>query len=258
MKDQSRHWPILVPLVSLLCAMLACGGFQVRVTPTPKPTAALPTATLTSRPTIPPPTAAAPLVAPTRTPTPVPPSPTPAPMGGPAGLAPGMSALISATGGLNVRDKPSTSANLIGKLNANVTVTIRSGPSEADGYVWWEIDNGAGLVGWVAAGTRTDPWIKPEPTPMLAAKGGKLVNRAVRLGDRVQVTTVGEKLLTIREAAGIDSPPVARAIPGTQFIVRGGPIRLDGYLWWQVEGDQIKGWAAEGEPNDRWLTPVEP
>jgi hypothetical protein len=50
---------------------------------------------------------------------------------------------------------------------------------------------------------------------------------------------------------------VARSLPGTQFTVRGGPVRQDNYLWWQLEGEQVKGWAAEGEEGDRWLTPVE-
>jgi hypothetical protein len=73
----------------------------------------------------------------------------------------------------------------------------------------------------------------------------------------VQVTTEEGKMLTLREAAGTGSAPVARALPGTQFTVRSGPVRQDGYLWWEVEGEQVKGWAAEGEEGDRWLTPVE-
>ncbi len=165
---------------------------------------------------------------------------------------------MSATGGVNVRDTASTSGKLIAKLGPGAIVTIRSGPTQADDYTWWEIDDGAGVVGWVAAGTKDDPWLVVEAGQGPATGGGKLVNRAVRLGDRVQVTTEEGKLLTVRDAAGMDAVAVARALPGTQFVVRGGPIRQDGYLWWQLEGDQVKGWAAEGETNDRWLTPVEP
>jgi hypothetical protein len=29
-------------------------------------------------------------------------------------------------------------------------------------------------------------------------------------------------------------------------------------LWWQLEGEKVNGWAAEGQGEDRWLTPVEP
>lgn len=254
----------MLPLAMLLLAMLACGGFQLRTTPTPtatsSPTALAPTAlptVIVIAPTTP--LTGTSDMAPTATITPtaeltttVTPEPQP-------GLAPGKSARVAASGGLNVRDQASTSGKQLGKLNAGAVVKVRGGPKEAGGYTWWQIDDGAGLVGWVAAGTKEDPWLVPEtavaPT---AAGGGKLVNRDVKLGDRVQVTTQEGKVLTIREAAGKDAKPIARVLPGTQFVVRGGPVRQDGYLWWQLEGEEINGWAAEGEPGDRWLTPVEP
>jgi SH3-like domain-containing protein len=246
------RWPILLPFALLLFASLACGGFQVRVTPAAQPT---PTVTLTA--TVRPATATPP---PTLIPTPRPPTAAPSatPTQMAAGLAPGKAARISASGGVNVREQASASAKLLGKLGPGVTVTIKGGPVQASDFTWWQVDDGAGMIGWVAAGTKDDPWLAPEPAKGDAKGGGKLVNRPIRLGDRVQVTTEEGKALTVREAAGVDAPPVARSVPGTQFTVRGGPIRQDNYLWWQIEGDAVKGWAAEGETNDRWLTPVEP
>jgi hypothetical protein len=29
-------------------------------------------------------------------------------------------------------------------------------------------------------------------------------------------------------------------------------------VWWQLEGEKVSGWAAEGDGDNRWLTPVEP
>jgi len=156
-----------------------------------------------------------------------------------------------------MRDKPSTTAKLLGRVAPNTVVSVKEGPVDAEGYTWWLVDDGTGRVGWVAAGTVNEPWLSAEKSSGAAVGGGKLVNRAVRLGDRVQVTTEQGKMLTLREAAGTSSTPVARALPGTQFIVRGGPVRQDGYLWWQLEGEEVKGWAAEGTGDDRWLTPVE-
>jgi hypothetical protein len=231
--------------------MLACGGFQVRVTPTPKPTDEAPTGTPTARPVAP---TATPTRAPTRVPTA---TPTPAPTQV-AGLVVGASARIAASGGVNVRDAAGMAGKVVGRLGPGDIVTLKAGPTQADDYTWWQVDNGKGTSGWVATGTKDDPWLAPEPGSGPAAKGGKLVKRAIRVGDRVQVTTEEDKLLTIREAAGIDAPPVARALPGQQFIVRGGPVREGDFLWWQLEGEQIKGWAAEGTAADRWLTPVEP
>ncbi|MGC8780139.1 MAG: SH3 domain-containing protein [Anaerolineae bacterium] len=243
-------WRLFLPFLLVLPAMIACGGFQIRVTPaaSPSPQANRPAATVT-RPAVVTPTATP---APTRPPT-VAPTATPTP----AGLAPGKSARVTASGGVNMRDKPSSSAKLLGRLAPNTVVSVKEGPTDAEGFTWWLVDDGAGHVGWVAAGTADDPWLSVEKGSGAAVGGGKLVNRPVRLGDRVQVTTQEGKMLTIREAAGVTSPPVARVLPGTQLTVRGGPVRQDGYLWWQVEGEQVKGWAAEGEEGDRWLTPVE-
>ena len=251
MKLTLRHWPLLLSLAMVLLATLACGGFQVRVTPaaSPSPQAKVQTATprpaniVTATPT------SAPPGTPTAVPTATPPMTT--------GLAIGKSARVSASGGVNMRDTPSTAGKQVAQLPANSIVTVKDGPKEANDFVWWLIDNGTGSVGWVAMGTKEDPWLTAEKGSGPATSGGKLVSRDVRLGDQVQVTTEDGRMLTVRDAAGIDSPPSARALPGTKFTVRGGPVRQDGYLWWQLEGEQIKGWAAEGSEGDRWLTPIE-
>jgi hypothetical protein len=245
------RWPVFLPFAILLLAVLACGGFQVRVTPTPKPSPEAVTNTPTSRPVLP---TATPTRAPTRVPTA---TPTPAPTQV-AGLVVGASARVSASGGVNVRDTAGTTGKVVGRLAPGTIVIIKGGPNQADGYTWWQVDDGQGTTGWVASGTKDELWLAPEAGSGPAAKGGKLVNRPIKVGDRVQVTTEEDKMLTVREAAGKDAPAVAHALRGTQFIVRGGPVREGNYLWWQLEGEQIKGWAAEGTPDDRWLTPVEP
>jgi hypothetical protein len=166
-----------------------------------------------------------------------------------------------AGGGLNVRENPARNARQVGKLNANVVVTVIGGPTEADGFTWWQVDNGSGVKGWVASGPASDPWIRPEATATPAGDAGgagRLVNRPVKLGDRVRVTTQGNQVLTVRDAAGVGSTAVARVLAGDEFLVRGGPVREDEMLWWQLEGEKVNGWAAEGQGEDRWLTPVEP
>jgi hypothetical protein len=242
---------ILVPCGVLFLAMLACGGFQVRVTPSPQAASTVAAApTTTSAPSAPSPT-----VAPTRAPTALA-SPT-ATQTATGGLASGQSARVSASGGVNVREQASASAKLLGNLKPNAVVTIRSGPAQADNFTWWEIDDGAGLVGWVSGGTKEDPWLTLDTSSGPAAGGGKLANRPIRLGDRVQVTMPEGKALTVREAAGKGAASVALALPGWMFTVRGGPVSQDDLQWWQLEGEKIKGWAAEGQEGERWLTPVD-
>lgn len=251
MTTRTPRWPILLAFCTLLLAVLACGGFQVRVTPTAIPPEAVPP---TAEPTATP-------APPTETPVPASPTaaPTATPTQAPTGMTIGAQARVAAAGGINVREQPSTQAKQMGRLNANVVVKLVEGPSQADNYVWWKVDNGAGLTGWVAAGPENDPWLVPAAAAAepVAPSGPQLVDREIKLGDRVQVTTAEGQVLTVRDYAGTASTPVARIVRGTLFTVRGGPIKQNNLTWWELEGDTVKGWAADGDGTDRWLTPVE-
>lgn len=251
MSARTPRWPILLAFSTLLLATLACGGFQVRVTPTAIPPAAV---EVTVEPTATP-------VPPTETPAPASPTPAPTatPTQAPAGMAVGAQARVAAGGGINVREQPSARGTQLGRLNVNAVVKLIEGPAQADNYTWWKVDNGAGLVGWAAAGPENDPWLIPAAAaaPVPPASGPKLVDRAIKLGDRVQVTTAEGQVLTVRDYAGTASTAVARVVRDTLFTVRGGPIKQDNLTWWELEGDTVKGWAADGDGTDRWLTPVE-
>jgi hypothetical protein len=238
---------IFLPTVTtLMLALVGCGigGFQLRSQPT-----ATPAVQVTVQPTRTTSPTAAPLStpAPTATAT-VAADPT-------ADTAPAQSVSwgegqnVRAATALNVRDNPGTTGRQVGRLGAGQVVTIRGGPAEADGYVWWRIDSGAGLTGWVAAGPTVNPW--------LVLEGERLVNRPLRVGDRVQVTTEQGKVLTVREAAGRDARSMAHVLSGSKLTVLSGPEQRDGLTWWEVEGDQVRGWAAEGDGQDRWITPLE-
>jgi hypothetical protein len=252
---------IWLPLGVLVLAVMACGGFQVRLTPTAEPPAALEEPTIPVEETLTP-TAEPTLAIPTEVPsTPQPitsPSESPAPTVEAAVLRPGAIANVIAGGGLNMRDRASASGKAIGRLLQGAKVTVVAGPEQADNYTWWQVDNGAGMVGWVSAGPEGDPWLAADQPAGPAAGGGNLVNRGVKLGDRVQVTTEGNQLLSVRETPGKNAALAARVLTGTQFTVRGGPTKQDDLVWWQLEGEKVSGWAAEGDGTSRWLTPVEP
>jgi hypothetical protein len=254
---RQRYWPLFLALAIWLLAMLACGGFQVRVTPTPKPTATATESKAAATTSAAQATAAVPKAEVTATPTA---TTAPSPTAAPAGLAPGAKVRVAASGGINIRDKASAKGKQVGRLNANVVVTLLEGPTQADNYAWWKVDNGAGVVGWAALGPANDPWLIPV-APVAAAieapNAPKLVDRPIKLGDRVQVTTSTGQWLTVRETAGKTGTQMAKVKLGTLFTVRGGPIKQDGLTWWELEGEAVKGWAAEGDGKDRWLTPVE-
>lgn len=253
----------LIALAVLLLANLACGGFQVRVTPTPTtPTASVEGIALEPIETEVPATGGEP--AGTKPPSDGLPEPTatltPAPVI--AGLAPGASARVTASGGVNVRAEPSAKAQQVGRLNVNTNVKILEGPQQADNYTWWKVDNGAGLAGWIASGPENDPWLVPAVAAATAAPAEtpgapKVVDREIKVGDRVQVTTEQGQVLTVRNDAGRSAAPVARVLRGALFTIKSGPLKQDNFTWWELESDTIKGWAAEGDGTTRWLMPVE-
>mgnify|MGYP000861890000 CR=1 FL=1 len=246
-----RRWILLLPIIVVLATSLACGGFQVRVTPTPT---LEPGQTPTAEPT----RAEAPTAQPTDVATQVieataTTAPTTAPVV--------RQARVLATGGLNVRESANSTAKQVGRLTNNALVTVLEGPTQANNYDWYRIDNGAGLVGWVATGPQDDPWLRLEEGagvgPTATPVGLKLVDRAIQVGDRVQVTTDSSQVLTIRSDPSRGANAVAKVPRGTLFTIKSGPVQQDDLTWWELESDTVDGWAAEGDATNRWLTPVE-
>ena len=125
-------------------------GMTTSPTPTPEgaleATTAPPTGTVTVTVTL---TATA---TPAGTPTP---TPGPLTVGGRARVT------VADWAYLNVRAEPSAQAEIIGTLDSGAEVTILEGPVEADGYRWWKLDDGKGLVGWAVEGTKRERWLVP-------------------------------------------------------------------------------------------------
>lgn len=257
----NRQQPLAALLViSLLwiAPILACGSFQPRPTPSPTPNL---TETATAGgaavliPTNTPSIADAPIVVePTPTDTPEPtPTVTPTPIPGTA-LAVGQPARVVAAGGLNLRDTPASSGNLLNRLGVGQRVTVLEGPTSADGYTWWRVDDGQGNVGWAAQGDGTDEWLSPQ-----IGVDVQPVNRSPRVGDRVRVTMDAGQQLSVRTAPGTNAAIVTRVNSGVEFTVLAGPQSVNGFIWFQIRSDdgQTQGWAADGNDTTRWLSPLE-
>src|SRR5439155_11697259 len=66
----------------------------------------------------------------------------------------GCDALVANTGTwLNVRGAPSINAVEVGRLKDVTTLSIVGGPSQSDGYTWWQI-NSTDTAGWGAEGEK--------------------------------------------------------------------------------------------------------
>ena len=161
--------------------------------------------------------------------------------------------IIAAPGGLNMRQTPSTSGAIVTYLAGGQVVDVIAGPSEGDGYIWWQLDDRNGNQGWTAEGDGETAWLSPslgEPQP---------VNRAPRVGDRVVVTTEQGQQLSIRAQPGPDAPLLTRINQGAQVTILAGPQSAGGFTWYQIRSDDgsVEGWAADGDSTRRWLSPLE-
>jgi len=254
LRSHLLFWPLAV--LATLLFLAGCGSFVPQPQPTAPPVMR-PTATATFTPAVKPSPTPAPAVqalyqtlTPTSTPTPQPPTPTPTPLPGNVNL--GQPARIIARTGLNIREAPATHARRLGNFPPNAVVVVIEGPVEADGYIWWNVDDRHGQAGWVAGSDGEDIWLTGE----LGEK--RPVNRPVRLGDEVMVTTSYGRNLSIRYEPGSRGLLKKRVKGGTILQTIEGPVTLDGIRWWRVRrADGLSGWAAEGSKRERWLSPLE-
>jgi hypothetical protein len=250
----STHNPQLwrraaAPLMLLVLVTLACGSFAPRPTPIPRPTATPTTLAVATQPG---PSASPTTDLPTSVPTRAAPTPTFTPTLVPGTvLVIGQPARISAPEGLNVRRDAGVSGDRIGRFQPNERVIVLEGPIDADGYRWWRVGTNQ-LAGWVAEGDGDVVWLSPQ----LGER--RPVRRAVVLGDDV-VVTIGEGgFLKVRAQPGLNSPEQFRLNPNTQLTIIEGPVEADNYRWWKVsDGEDVTGWAAEGDDTEQWLTPLE-
>lgn len=257
-RHSGRYGFLLLSLLWLIPA-LACGSFAPRPTPTPtvvtpnEPFAATaesgnadasPTTALVVTPAS---------LIPTSTPEPIPtPTFTVTPVPGTA-LQAGQQARVTAPAGLNVRSIASSGGTLIIQLGTGQLVTVVEGPTNAENFTWWRIDDGQGNVGWAADGDGETEWLSPqvgEPQP---------VNRAPQVGDRVVVSMPNNGQLSVRAVPGTGAALLTRVNNGQQLTIFDGPEQAGGFTWYRVRSDngQVEGWAAAGDGEDRWLRPIE-
>jgi pSer/pThr/pTyr-binding forkhead associated (FHA) protein len=98
---------------------------------------------------------------------------TPAATATPAGLHVGGNGIIvnsdpvpNNTNCLAVRSAATRNGdNIVGRLCTGEKVAIKAGPTNADGFVWWQIQSTSGLSGWAAekSADGTMPFIQPTP-----------------------------------------------------------------------------------------------
>ncbi|MDX9990703.1 MAG: hypothetical protein RBS68_01520 [Anaerolineales bacterium] len=92
-------------------------------------------------------------------------------------------------------------------------------------------------------GTAT-PIATPSPDPNLTPTP---IPGQVMIGSYVQVAQTGGQGLRIRANPGLKGEFLFLGLDSEMFIIRDGPVELDGYTWWLMTApydEQRSGWAA--------------
>ncbi|MGE5595919.1 MAG: SH3 domain-containing protein [Hyphomicrobiales bacterium] len=138
---------------------------------------------------------------------------------------------------LNLRTAPSLDADRIACLRSGVGVTAVSGPTEADGYTWVQVETPAG-TGWVAAEylSLTSPAAGEAPAaPAAAEQSGPLTAR----------TDNSPGCLRLRSSGSLSGGILDCLGAGTVVtLVDGSTVPADGYNWVQVTVNGKTGWVA--------------
>jgi uncharacterized protein YraI len=146
--------------------------------------------------------------------------------GGTPGWKPGNDVHVN-DNDVNLRSGPGLSNGVISTYDFGTNATIVSGPTNADGYAWFEIEVAGGTVGWMASDFLT-PGRSSSGTGWTA-------------GTKVHVNSDG---VNLRSIPGLSSTIVATFNVDTNAGVIGGPQSADGFDWYNIGIGGTSGWMA--------------
>ncbi|MGN6485820.1 MAG: SH3 domain-containing protein [Thermomicrobiales bacterium] len=170
--------------------------------------------------------------------------------------------------GVNMRAEPSTDADIVNQLNADIELEIVEGPQDSGGETWYQVrltsdDTGADwAIGWVAksflraenetvtATPTTTPGGTPAASPAASPRAGtpaasaSATPTALKTGDIVVVT---ENNVRIRTEPSTDGEAFDVVPEDQDLRIIGGPERANNLTWYQVEyvgQEDTAGWVS--------------
>lgn len=156
-------------------------------------------------------------------------TPTPTPV--PSKFKPGDTVTNSES--LNLRAQPTTASSILTVMPAGTTGTVLAGPTNANGYSWYQIRTSLG-TGWAAGELLNLSTSRPTPTPTQPPTGG------IPIGSSVRTTTA----LNLRSSASTSGAVLAVLPSGTTGTVLAGPTSANNLQWYQVQTGLGTGWVA--------------
>lgn len=152
---------------------------------------------------------------------------------------------------VNMRAEPTVNADVVDQLAAGVELEVIGGPTDADGYTWYQVRVTAegGSEGWVASefleGDLSGAAAAPAPTPAPAAEGTPAAPAGTFAIDSQVVTN--DENVRVRAGASVNADIVDAFPSGTAFVITGEPQQADEFTWYPValaSDETVTGWIA--------------
>jgi uncharacterized protein YgiM (DUF1202 family) len=124
-------------------------------------------------------------------------------------------AVVVVDGPLNVRSEASLNGAVETQLATGDTATIQSGPTDADGFNWYQISYGTNSTGFVAGDFL----------------GRARSNSSFAVGDAVRINAQD---VNFRADASLSADVLDQLDQDALFLVQDGPVSSDGLDWYQV------------------------
>lgn len=154
-------------------------------------------------------------------------------------------------------------ATKVGSQTAIVTVDTINFPN-AGSTLW--IDSGEWRVLWASLTPQNQytSWVRlddaysdPSGVPVVGATPTQLPPFPAfrRVGMAIQIYTLEDEYLNLRDAPSTNSNVLALLESGTRGIIVDGPVEAEGYVWWQIQVSSRRGWVVESLPENITLIP---
>ncbi|MBX3071434.1 MAG: SH3 domain-containing protein [Thermomicrobiales bacterium] len=135
--------------------------------------------------------------------------------------------VVVTNGPLNIRNNPSTSAQVTGSYATSSQFCVTQGPVFANGYEWYKSS-----LGW-SAGQFCDLVSANACNP---ANSGPFTK-----DDRIYVANGP---LNVRSAPSTSAAVLGKLSSGAEACVLDGPVSASSYVWYRVRSAGIEGWVA--------------
>ncbi|MEQ8674727.1 MAG: hypothetical protein RLP44_27230 [Aggregatilineales bacterium] len=138
-------------------------------------------------------------------------------------------------------------------------VTVLGGPECMDNVTWWQgHHNNLGRLGWFRE--NVDMTYTAAPST-IQAENILCDGVAPALPSRLAVDSTASVLPdlgsnNIRDYPSSEAELLGSIPPQGTFDIIGGPVCIDGLVWWHVDYNGLIGWTAEGADGIYWLAPT--